>query len=269
MEKFYGIKEGSINNLDKLDAYVEEINILGYTLIEDLLTDEELIQATALLDEAYAKQLKDFGADRLKSINEKNLVRCPLAFNDFFLELCNKPLVLNIVKRFLGNYFIINQQNGIINFPDEEHHQSSWHRDLPYQDYIISQPIAISCLFCIDDFNESTGSTEILPYSHLLGKIPSVNFINKNKVSTTLKRGGAIVFNAMLYHKAGYNKSNTIRRGLNTLYSIPLLKQQINLFTQLNGKHQNDEWLNKLLGYDSQVPDTVNEWRENRFKKIK
>jgi len=269
MDKFYGIKEGAVNTLDEIGTYLEEINILGYTIVQNLLSEEEVNRASLLLDEAYDEQLKDFGEDRLKAINEKNLVRCPLAFNDFFLELCNKPLILSLVKHYLGNYFIINQQNGIINFPNEEHHQSSWHRDLPYQDYIISQPIAVGCLLCIDDFNIKTGATEVLPYSHSLEKIPSVNFINKNKVSTHVQRGGAIVFNAMLYHKAGYNSSNIVRRGLNTLYSIPLLKQQINLYTQLNGKHENNEWLKKLLGYDSQVPETIDQWRKNRLNKIK
>lgn len=269
MDKFYGINKADIKIFDKLDAYAEEISILGYTIIENLLDQDELIRASTLLDEAYANQLNDFGEDQLKTINEKNIVRCPLAYDNFFLELCNKPLILDLVKRFLGNYFIINQQNGILNFPNEEHRQSSWHRDLPYQDYIISKPIAIGCLLCIDEFNENTGSTEILPYSHLLDKIPSVNYISNNKVSTTLKKGGAIVFNAMLYHKAGSNKSNMIRRGLNTLYSIPLLKQQINLFTQLDGKHQNDEWLRSLLGYDSQVAETIQEWREIRFRRVK
>jgi ectoine hydroxylase-related dioxygenase (phytanoyl-CoA dioxygenase family) len=213
--------------------------------------------------------VQEFGEDKLKEINELNLVRCPLAYNDFFLKLCTKPAIIDLIKHLLGNYFIINQQNGIVNFPNEEHHQSSWHRDLPYQNYVISQPIAVACLLCIDDFNESTGSTFVLPHSHNLEKIPSVNFINKHKVSTNVKKGGAIIFNAMLFHKAGNNTSNIIRRGLNTLYSIPLLKQQVNLHSQLKGRHQEDEWLRKILGYESQVPDTIEQWRENRLKRLK
>lgn len=267
MEKTYGIKGSGPEYLDKLEGFVEEIKILGYSLIENVLTEEEVNKASGLLDQAYVKQSKDFGEERLIAVKEKNLVRCPLAYDDFFLQLCNKPLVIDLIKRLLGDYFIINQQNGIINFPGEEHHQSSWHRDLPYQEYITSKPLAIGCLLCIDDFNFTTGSTEILPYTHLLEKIPSLNYIQKNKVSVTLKKGGAIVFNAMTYHKAGSNSSDSIRRGLNTLYSIPLLKQQINLFSQLKGKHMDDEWLSKLLGYDSQVASNVEEWRENRLNK--
>src|SRR5688572_5953639 len=125
--KFYGVKDSAVANLDLFDAHVEELKILGYTIVENLIDAHELDKATQLLDKAYAKQLKDFGEERLKMINETNLVRCPLAYDDIFLQLATKPLLMDLVKHFLGNYFIINQQNGIINFPNEIHHQSSWH----------------------------------------------------------------------------------------------------------------------------------------------
>jgi ectoine hydroxylase-related dioxygenase (phytanoyl-CoA dioxygenase family) len=267
--KFYGVSPDSIKNLDQFQSIVEEISILGYSVIENVLTQDEISLASSKLDHAYEKQLDDFGRENLKSINELNLVRCPLSEDEFFLQIATKPLIMEIARHFLGNYFIINQQNGIINSPREEHHQSSWHRDLPYQDYVISQPIAISCLICIDDFTEQTGSTYVLPFSHQLSRLPSVNFIKKHMVSSHAKKGSAIIFNAMLYHKAGYNASANIRRGLNTLYSIPLLKQQVNLLDQLKGKYADNPELSKLLGYDSQVPGNVVEWRRNRLNRKK
>jgi ectoine hydroxylase-related dioxygenase (phytanoyl-CoA dioxygenase family) len=267
--KFYGVSLESVTKLDSLSEHIEEIKILGYTIVENVLNEEDLSKTSQLLDSIYAEQQRDFGVEQLKIINELNLARCPLAYDDIFLQVCTKPIIKELVKYFLGDYYIINQQNGIINFPNETHHQSSWHRDLPYQDYVVSKPIAVACLLCIDDFKQETGSTEVLPFSHNLDRIPSLNYINKHKVSTEVKKGGAIVFNAMLYHKAGYNQSSIIRRGLNTLFTIPLLKQQINLQSQLDGKYSDDAWTRRLLGYDSQVPESVTSWRSNRLNRLK
>ena len=267
-KKFYGVSD-SIVALDKFQVAVEEIKIKGYTVIENVLTGEEVSSAAKKLDDIYSFQEKEFGAENMKSIKEANLARCPLAYDDFFLSIAIQPAITDLVKVFLGDYFIINQQNGVINMPNLEHHQSSWHRDLPYQDYIISKPIAVACMICIDDFTTETGSTSVLPFSHQLEKIPSVNYIDNNKVSVHAPKGSAIIFNAMLYHQAGYNSSQQNRRGLNTLFSIPLLKQQIDLFSQLEGKHSDDAYLRKLLGYDSRVPENVIGWRQNHLNRIK
>lgn len=267
--KFYGVNTQGIETLDEFQLALEEIKIKGYSVIENVLTGEELTYASLSLDKIYQQQLKDFGEGNMQLIKELNLARCPLAYDDFFLKIITRDNIMNVVKYFLGNYFIINQQNGIINTPNQEHHQASWHRDLPYQNYVISQPIAIACLICIDDFTPETGSTAVIPFTHQVEKIPSVSYINKNKVSIVAKKGSAIVFDAFLFHQAGYNSSPNIRRGLNTLFSIPLLKQQINLFGQLNGKHADDPFLSKLLGYESQTPSSVTNLRENYLKRQK
>ena len=267
--KFYGVGANDIVTLEKSQTVIEEIKIKGYSIIEDILSSDEINSAKVKLDSIYEEQLNDFGLDKMKAIKEINLARCPLAYDDFFLKIAIRPVITDIVKFFLGDYFIINQQNGIINSPNQAHHQSSWHRDLPYQDYIISKPIAIASLICIDDFTTETGSTAVIPFSHQLEKIPSTNYIHNNKVSVQAKKGSAIIFNAMLYHQAGYNSSNKTRRGLNTVFSIPLLKQQIDLFSQLNGKYSDDPYLRKLLGYDSNVPLSLTDWRQNQLNRIK
>ena len=39
------------------------------------------------------------------------------------------------------------------------HHQSAFHRDLPYQHFTSSRPIAINALFCADEFTNENGAT--------------------------------------------------------------------------------------------------------------
>lgn len=265
--KYYGLSKKQDETDAGIAAQVEEIAIQGFTVIENVLISENLLLAQSGLDKIYQQQRDQFGAANLEAIKEQNLARSPLVYDDFFLSAVLHPSIIGIVKHFLGDYFIINQQNGIINKPNEPHHQASWHRDLPYQDYVISKPIAIAALLCLDDFTDETGGTEVIPFSHQLPHIPSEAYINKHKITAHAKKGSVIVFNGMLYHRAGYNKSAMVRRGLNTLFTIPLIIQQINISSQLGGRHSEDPFLRKLLGYDIQVPGSVDEWRHNRLKR--
>ncbi len=176
--------------------------------------------------------------------------------------------IISIIEKILGDYFILHLQNGIINTPKEEHHQSKWHRDLPYQNFIISKPLAISALYCIDDFTSETGCTHVIPFTHKLEFMPSLEYITANNVMVLAKAGSVILFDAMLFHKAGHNSSETIRRGINNVYISPILKQQIDIPKMLNGKYSDNEFLRKFLGYDSTVAEDDIIWRENRLKKL-
>ena len=72
---------------------------------------EETAAAREKMDAAYAGQLRSFGADKLKAIGELNLLRCPLAYDRFFLDAAIKPALYDLVRHFLGDYFIINSQS--------------------------------------------------------------------------------------------------------------------------------------------------------------
>ena len=267
-EKSYGLaKQNSVNN--SFEMACEEISILGYTIINDVLSEKELEVIRTKLDDAYEIQQSQFGKEKLAEINEAYLVRCPLLHDNVFLQLAINKKVLEFVESILGNYFILHLQNGIINMPKDIQHQSSWHKDLPYQNLVISKPLAISALFCIDDFNDQTGGTFILPYSHKIEVSPSSQFVNKHQIQVNAPAGSVILFDSMLLHKAGYNQSDKIRRGINNIYSTPILKQQINLPSSLNGKYSDDAFLSKFLGYQSDVPSSVEDFRNKRFNKNK
>src|SRR5207247_10622939 len=125
------------------------------------------------LHENYAIKAREIGGeDQLAEMNDTNVVRLLLAYDDYFVELATKPAVLAIVEALLGDYYILSQQNGIINPPHLANYQASWHRDLAYQHFVSSRPLAISALSCIDDFSEETGGTHVLPASNKTATCP-------------------------------------------------------------------------------------------------
>jgi ectoine hydroxylase-related dioxygenase (phytanoyl-CoA dioxygenase family) len=192
----------------------------------------------------------------------------PLKYDDYFIQIATNDVVLKIVEKILGSFYILNLQNAIINRPNEEHHQCSWHRDLPYQNFTISNPISLNALFCIDEFSEETGATVVVPYTHKTEILPSDRYISKHQTVAVAKPGSVIVFDSMLFHKAGYNSSKIIRRAVNHQYQIPLLKQFYDFPRALKGKFSSNKFLAQLLGYTSQTPLDDIEWREKRLDKV-
>ncbi len=267
-EKFYGkIQQTAIS--DEIDRCAEEVRILGFSVLENIIPQKELKTFSDRIDRVYRLQEEELGHDYLAGINELNVARALLAYDDCFLKLIVHETVQKMVQLFLGEYFILNLQNGIISLPKEEHHQSSWHRDLPYQNFVISRPIAVNAFFCIDDFSPETGGTELIPYTHKMETLPSNDFINRHKVILNCPAGSVVIFDSMVLHRAGYNSSDQVRRGVNHIFSVPIMKQQYDFPAMLKGKHSEDPFLNRLLGYDSQVPSSVSEWRKNQYQKIK
>jgi ectoine hydroxylase-related dioxygenase (phytanoyl-CoA dioxygenase family) len=264
-DQSYGvIRQAKIS--DSIDLNIEELKINGFTLLENVLSEEDLTSCRSKLDSVYSQQEKIIGKDKLKSIHEENLVRAPLIYDDYFVGIAANDKILEIVKTLLGEYFILHLQNGIINKNNEEHHQSSWHRDLPYQEFVSSKPLAIGALFCIDDFTTESGGTFVIPFSHKVEIVPSQEYVEKNKLQILAKAGSVLLFDSMLFHRAGYNSSTFTRRAINNVYVVPIIKQQINLPIALKGKYAENKILAKLLGYTSNTPSDDVEWRSRRLK---
>lgn len=269
MIKSYGATRVS-QAKSQIEYNLEEFQNLGYTILENVLSPDEVSLLKNELDRVYSIQEQEFGKENLRSINEEFLARALLVYSEPFLELARKPEILQYISAVLGNYFILHLQNGIINMPKEEHHQSSWHRDLPYQNWVSSESIGFNVFYCLDAFTEYNGGTILLPFSHKIPHLPSEVYIEKHGIQIQAPAGSAVLFDSMLFHKAGYNRSDHIRRGVNLLYARAIVRQQIDLPEALGGRYADDPFLNMLLGYDNKPPSNVFKFREHRkFKKSK
>lgn len=264
--KTYGIREQTIVT-SELEQHIEEIKIFGFTIVRSVL-DSDLLETTReQLDSLYQKQCHELGGENnLSQINDANIIRCPLAENSLFLQLATLPKILMLMKKAFGDYYILQQQNGVLLPPNTESYQMGWHRDLPYQHFVASRPLAISALFCIDAFNVLTGGTHVLPASHKAEMFPSNDYVTAHEVGIDANPGDALVFDSMLYHRSGSNSAAKVRRGLNHVYALPFFKQQINLPKALKGKYSEDAFLNKFLGYEGEPAESAFDWRNKRLE---
>lgn len=268
--KTFGVKEFS-RPQSEIDQQIEEIKLVGYTILADVLSPAEVERARAGIGSIYQKQIEEIGGrEHLEAIGDTYTAMCLLAYDEFFLTLATKPRVIEIVERFLGDYYTLMLQNGIINVPEVGDDQTAgyWHRDIGYQHFTSSRPLGITALYCIDHFHEETGGTYVLPGSHRAEAFPSEEFIRRHEIVVNAPAGSAIVFDSMLYHRGGHNRSSQVRHGINNIYTLPLIKQQISLPKILAGRYADEPYLRKMLGYESETDANVIEFRRRRVQRL-
>jgi ectoine hydroxylase-related dioxygenase (phytanoyl-CoA dioxygenase family) len=251
-----------------IDKAAEDVTLIGYTIIRDVLTDGQLQSIRKKLDAIYERQVTEVGGEeQLHQINDAFTVRCPLAYDDEFLEVATQRAVLAVVEKLLGDYYTLMLQNGILNYPAKGTKQNAgaWHRDLNYQHFTSSRPLSISALFCIDPFSQETGGTQVLPASHKTEKFPSPDYIRSHGTVVNATAGSVLVFDSMMFHRGGLNTSPNVRRAINHMYTLPFVKPQISFPRVLDGKFSDDAFLRKFLGYESEPGENVPQWRQTKI----
>ncbi len=250
---------------DELDTKVEELTRIGYTQLDSGLDAGRLEDLQVKLATVYSRQADALADASLEDSDDADVARCLLAYDRIFLDLATTPALMDFCRRVFGDSFVLLQQNGVINRPSRPHYQLRWHRDLPFQHWVASRPIAIAALLCLDEFNSTTGGTCALPASHRHEEFPTDSFVRRHEQVMAAAPGTFIVMDAMMFHRAGENSSGEPRRGINHLIGLPFLSQQIDLPRMLGGAHADDPFMARYLGYRWAPAESVESWRSSRM----
>lgn len=254
---------------NKIENHLEEIERNGYTVIKNVFSKNECNLAKKKIDVIYKNQIKEFSSEKkLELINEKNIVRSLFAYDNFFLKFLDKKIQSEILKKIFGKKFILNLQNSPIMQPKSKQYSAAWHRDLSYQHFVSSRPLAISMVISLDKSTKENGATFVLPHSHKFELFPSKEYIKKYEKQITINAGDILIFDSLLYHRSGANFSSKKRKIIVNMFTLPFIKQQINFVKFLNGKFSNLKRYSYLLGYDSEVQDSVLQWRKRRLNRF-
>ncbi|MBS0177254.1 MAG: phytanoyl-CoA dioxygenase family protein [Nitrospira sp.] len=263
--KHYGVKE-QLAAADELEVKLQELDLCGYTVMHSGFSEAVLSDLRERLERLLSEQEMRFGGyETLKRINEGDTLRAPLIWDEAFLNVAVQVQLIDLCRRALGDYFIINQQNGVRNPPvSGGHHQTRYHRDLPYQHFVSSRPLALNALLCLDPFTVENGATRVLPGSHKIEYFPDDRVVRSLEVATNVPAGAYLILNSMVFHCAGVNRTEGPRRAINTVFTVPIIKQQIALPPNLEGRYANDPWLRRLLGFEVDPPRSLEAWFESR-----
>ena len=228
----YGVLKQNIV-ASAVDRTVEEIINIGFSVIHSGLSTDDIQSVASNFDSLHSRYRHMYGESYLKSIDEHNGIRLPLAFDIGFVKLATNANVLNVIAQLIIGKFILNQQNGIINPAGQQYNQGAWHRDLPYQHFVSSRPIIVNALYCVDDFTLENGATYVIPGSHKNEAFPSDAYVLKNAIQLVAPAGSFAILDGMTFHRGGNNNSLKNRRAVNHVYTIPHIKQQIDIPTTL------------------------------------
>jgi len=265
----YGVLE-TTGAGDVYDVLAEEIRMLGYSALEAAFSESELENFSRLFDEAelrYAAEASTKGYS-LEEINERDTIRLLPTISPLFWDIVFNDRLHQLLSRLLGGYYILNQVNGLINRGDQsKYHQSQYHRDLPYQHFTSSRPLAINALFAIDDFTVENGATRVIPGSHHREAFPPDEVVRHLEKQVTVKRGTFVVLDCMVYHAGSTNLTSKNRRAINHVFTIPMLRQQFHIPSVIAETAEFSDQQKKILGFGLEEFRSVDDWLGSRQTK--
>jgi len=245
---------------DPLLLAADQIRRLGYAVVESGFSAQEVAEISERFDTTRAEYTRRWGQDRLKSLDEQNSMRLPMALSsEPFRKLAFAPNILSVVGELIDGQFILNQQNGVINPAGAKYNQGLWHRDLPYQHFVTNVPLAVNALYCVDDFTSENGGTWVIPASHKTSNYPSEAYISAHALQVNAKAGQYIVLDCMVYHTGGANGSDANRRAVNHVYTIPYISQQIRIPGNVEESGLTSDQ-RRILGFKFNAPKSVEEY---------
>lgn len=266
----YGVKEAWTAR-DDLDVRVEELRLLGYTTLDAGLSQQALdglSEAFNLAETSYKQNAVKRGID-LATIGERDTIRVLPAIAPKFWDVVFNERLHKLLSQLLGDYYILNQVNGLVNRANVgRYSQAAYHRDLPYQHFVCSRPIAINALFAMDDFTVENGATRVIPASHTREAFPSDDTIRRIEKQVTVPRGTFIVLDCIAYHAGSINHSSADRRAVNHVFTIPMLRQQLHLPSIVGGVAELTDWQRKVLGFGLDEYRSIDEWFASRSGKV-
>ncbi|MBZ9601977.1 phytanoyl-CoA dioxygenase family protein [Phyllobacterium chamaecytisi] len=265
----YGVREALSARTD-LEVKAEELRLLGYTTLDAGLSSADLNALSDGFDRGR-KDYEEIAAGKgvnLAAIQESDTIRVlPMVSPQFWAVVFNERLH-ELLSQLLGDYYILNQVNGLINRGNgSKYGQSAYHRDLPYQHFVSSRPIAINALFAVDDFTIENGATRVIPASQHMEAFPSDGTVKNLQHQVAVPRGTFIVLDCMLYHSGALNTTSADRRAVNHVFTIPMLRQQLHLPSIIGDKMELSEWQKKILGFGLDEFRSLEDWFAARASK--
>jgi Phytanoyl-CoA dioxygenase (PhyH) len=238
--------------------FVKEIGEKGWVKFPNMLNASQLTVLNNDIELAYQTCRKVQIQNGLDA-NTDGTVHHILGQEPSFLEFVQQLPLYGYILEFFGNPYIINSFGGVINMPQKASYVCNVHRDIRT---FYSLPMMINMLVMLDDFTVENGATHFLDGSHKVVEKPTDEDFYKQASRAIGKAGDIILFDSLLWHAAGVNHSNNVRRALTLTFTRPFQKQQLD-YPRFIGWDKMDtltDIAKQVLGYNSRVPSNLNEW---------
>jgi len=262
----YGVRKQT-SSCSLVEKNHQQVRRNGFSILDSGFSQHEIDTISQEFNKTCETYQSKHTTGALKDLGELDIVRMPMFISpDSMLKVALNSRLLEVVDSLIDGTFVLNQQNLITNPSKQNYSQSAWHRDLPYQHFTSSSPLAVNAIYCVDDFTSENGASYVIPGSHLHSEFPSDEFVSDSGVQLAAKAGSYIVVDCMAFHRGGYNRTTLPRRAINHVFNIPYFKQQIAVDKNIDTSLLSDT-AKSVLGIGASEPRTVEEYLVSRARK--
>jgi len=243
-----------------LDAFRAALAGQGYYIFEGLVPPDLVERMKVDLQGAW-QRCGDIQRKNLPDQDAELTVHHLVGQGESFLEYLKLSETLDPYLRdcFEGPY-ILNSFGGAINSPGWSSYAHRIHRDV--RTFSPTFRLLLNTLVMLDDFTEENGATWLYPEGQNLSQAPdSATFYSRAKRAIA-PAGSVLIFDSNLWHAGGDNHTSQPRRSVTPMYSRPFIKPQFD-YPRALGYGRADEfdgYLRQVIGYNSRVPASLDEW---------
>src|ERR1051326_3015979 len=200
-------------NPDNLTTHFRELDELGYTVLKDLLTPQQVEEAVAALQEIYEREKAVVSCHEANTLRSFNLT----ARAEIFRQLIQLPKLVACMEYLLGPDYILSDMGarspmpGIA--PQPLHRDGGVFLANPPGDPHAVLPIAAQSMFALSRFTRQNGATRFVARSHS-HNIDPAKVRPEEEYLFTASPGTVLVYDNRLIHGGGPNTTNEIRYSL-------------------------------------------------------
>ncbi len=248
-----------------VEAHTERLKTLGYTIIENYLSADQI----ARFRDGLKGHLGTYrGRNSFEGLTTERVYTL-VGRGTVFEEIAEDARLLALLDRWLAPHYLLSANHAICIYPGEA--QQGLHYDDSFYPFARPRPaISMSVIGAIDPFTAENGGTVMYPGSHLWpAERMQALFAALARGETTadtqgvmhlaMPAGAICLFQGTLVHGAGANRSAAPRLAFTNHYCEPWARQQENfvLGVPKDRVAKMSRALQALLGYELRRPGDI------------
>jgi ectoine hydroxylase-related dioxygenase (phytanoyl-CoA dioxygenase family) len=252
-------------NEQKLSDYKYKLETTGYVIVPNFLTQnkcEELKRK--LMEQIDCYNLRENSRSKLDRYHIHDLLVKDVSFG----KLLEDERLQKLVALLLKEYWVMYAFTSSSLPPNESNYGGRLHVDSPR--FIRDYPTNVGVIWALDPFTIENGCTKMLPASHHSLTIPRDELFQEMAENVICNKGDLIIFNARVWHRAGFNNSNQWRHALTMNCCRPFMKQRMDWvrFIPKEIAEQLNDQAKRILGYDTRLPVNLDEFFVDASKRL-
>ncbi|MEK3722742.1 phytanoyl-CoA dioxygenase family protein [Paenibacillus sp. FSL H8-0034] len=200
----------------------------GYVILENLFTEEEMLDLTRhidILDEEHAAQVRELGQQGISIPNQINFTSHLSQKNPYIEKFIGQERMVEVATTLIGPDIRLYHDQSVYKTPEADR-DFPWHQDNGYAP--IEPEHYLTCWLALEDATLENGCIWIHPRSHLQGLVEHKQtgigwqcyFGGEPGLAVPVKRGSMIAFHSLLFHRSTPNRSQSTRKSYIMQYSV-------------------------------------------------